>query len=263
MATRYYTSDLHFGSSVLLDKKAMLGDARPFDSLYDMHVALLKAMSIAKKDDVIIHLGDLAGIGKDREWEGITKTQAKALLDSIDCTKIFIEGNHDICNDVYPTAGKLLIEQIGGHMVTMQHYPSDHCEFIYVDLYSKLTYKGQKVIINICGHVHNLFKVWFDDSRNVLNINVGIDKNKFKLYSEADLNALISNAEAYLKCLEDDETLSYDMWFKHYMKEKNADKHIKRIKSAQYKLMYKPWLLADKEKRLLESLEVSKKLKTI
>ena len=260
MAIRYYTSDLHFGSSVLLDKEAMLGDARPFDSLDDMHVALLNAMSIAKKDDVIIHLGDLAGIGKDREWEGITKIQAKAFLDSIDCAKIFIEGNHDICNDVYPTAGKLLIEQLGGRMVTMQHYPSDHFKFIHVDLYSKLTYKGQKVIINICGHVHNLFKVWFDDSRNVLNINVGIDRNKFKLYSEAELHTLISYAETYLKCLEDDETLSYDIWFKHYMKEKNADKYIKRIKSAQYKLMHKPWLLADKERKLLQSIELNERI---
>ena len=260
MAIRYYTSDLHFGASVLLDKEAMLGDVRPFDSLDAMHSALLKAMSIAKKDDVIIHLGDLVGIGKDRKWEGITQAHAKELLDSIDCTKIFIEGNHDICNDVYPMAGKLLIEQIGGRMVTMQHYPSDHSEFIYVDLYSELTYKGQKVIINICGHVHNLFKVWFDISRNVLNVNVGIDRNKFKLYSEADLHNLISNAEAYLKCLEDDETLLYDTWFKRYMKEKNTDKHIKRIKSAQYKLMHKPWLLTDKEKRLLRSLEVSKKI---
>jgi hypothetical protein len=47
------------------------------------------------------------------------------------------------------------------------------------------------------------------------------------------------------------------------MKDKNADKRIKRIKSAQYKLLHKPWLLADKEKRLLESFEISKNLKTI
>ena len=53
MAHKYFTSDLHFGSSVLLDKNAMGNDVRPFMSLDEIVKGLelaLEACTLYNED---------------------------------------------------------------------------------------------------------------------------------------------------------------------------------------------------------------------
>ena len=132
MATRYFTSDLHFGSAILLDASVMGSNIRPFSSLDEMHSHLIGAISKMKKDDTLIHLGDLMCIGNDRGYDGLTKHEARQIINSITCNKVFIAGNHDASNTIYPCAGSLLVDRIGEYYITLQHYPSDHDMYIHM-----------------------------------------------------------------------------------------------------------------------------------
>lgn len=255
MAIRYFTSDFHIGSSVLIDKNAMGNDVRCFKSLDEMHKGIIQAMSRLKSNDILIHLGDLACIGKDREWIGVDKSTVKTILDSTVCNKIFIEGNHDSSNIDSYTCGKLLIDKIGKWMVTLQHYPSTHFRFISVDLPTSIFYQNKQVKINICGHVHNAWKVFYDFKNNVLNINVGLDRNKFKLYSEAELIELIFKGIEYLKHLDSIETkIDFDSWELNKNKEKSKEHKDKRIKSLIWMSQNKPELLSERDKETLAKL---------
>ena len=258
MSTRYFTSDFHFGSSVLLDKHAMGKDVRPFNSLDSMHKALQKAIRRANEDDVLIHLGDLAGIGKDRQWIGLkNESELIQMLKDCPCHKIFVEGNHDLNNvKLGASAGKLLVDRLGGqYMVTMQHYPSWHPKYCFVNLPTNLRFNNIPTWINICGHVHNAWKVYYDYNRHILNINVGIDRNNFKLYSESELVILITKAIEYMKSLENGPRLSYDEWEQALKQQKADEATEKLIRTAIYLRDNKPECLNDRHRKILESLE--------
>jgi calcineurin-like phosphoesterase family protein len=258
MSIRYFTSDFHFGSSVLLDKNAMGKDARPFSDLDSMHLTLQNAIRRAGEDDVLIHLGDLAGIGKDRQWYGLkNESELIQMLKVSPCQKIFIEGNHDKYNaKIASSASRLLVDRIGRqHTVTLQHYPSWHSDYCFVNLPTNLKFNGIPTWINICGHVHNAWKVYYDYIRHILNINVGVDRNKFKIYSETELAALISRAVEYMKSLENGEHQSYDEWDKALRRRKADNSRDKLIRSAIYLRDHKPHCLNDRHRKILESLE--------
>lgn len=258
MATRYFTSDFHIGSSALIDKSAMRDDVRPFKSLDDMHKGLICALSRLHSDDILIHLGDLACIGKDREWIGVDKQTVKTILDSLPCNKVFIEGNHDISNADSYTCGKLLVDKIGKWIVTLQHYPSTHFKFISVDLPTSIKCKGHNIQINICGHVHSAWKIQYDDDKHVLNINVGLDRNKFRLYSESELVELISQGIDYLQYLDaHDDNISFDTWVSNQAKVKAKESADKRIKSLIWLACNKPELLKTSDKEKLAKLNIS------
>lgn len=264
MAHKYFTSDLHFGSSVLLDKNAMGNDVRPFMSLDDMHIALQKALARANDiHDTIYHLGDFCCIGNDRTWDGLKdKSTALTFFDSIKCNKIFIEGNHDkdklnIC------CGKFLIEKIGKYYATLQHRPSFDEKAIHIHApISITTYQDNPVYLNICGHCHNAWKVAFDNERLILNVNVGIDRNNFKIYSEPELINLIGLAIKWLSDVEHDITIgSFDEWYNQHTNIHNQHNYTQHVKSAMYKALYKPELLTEKDRKYLEHVdEVSERI---
>ena len=52
-----------------------------------------------KKDDIIIHVGDLCQYGNDRIWDG-EKTNPSYFIDQINPTFVNIQGNHDLNNRV-------------------------------------------------------------------------------------------------------------------------------------------------------------------
>lgn len=231
---------------------------RPFDSVESMHRKLLHAVKILDKNDTLIHLGDFACIDKDRQWTGIDRKTVNGIIDSMNFNIVFIEGNHDLNNLGFST-GKVLIDHVGGYLVTMQHYPSNHPNYMNTGVFTGICFKNRNIRINICGHVHSEWKVMFDFSNDVLNINVGIDMNNFKLYSEQDLSMLIGNALTYVRYLEtvdDPETCSYKKWWAKQSRRK-ADKRLcKKIRSAIWKAEHKPELLTDYDRQLLLNTDI-------
>lgn len=258
MAHKYFTSDLHFGSSVLLDKNAMGNDVRSFMSLDDMHIALQKALARANDiHDTLYHLGDFCCIGNDRTWNGLKdKSTALTFFDSIKCNKIFIEGNHDN-NNLNICCGKMLIEKIGKYYATLQHRPSYDEKAIHIHAPIAITsYQGYPVYLNICGHCHNAWKVAFDNERLILNINVGIDRNNFKIYSEPELIQLIQLAIQWLSAVEHDITIGlFDEWYSQHINVRNQHNYTQHVKSAIYKALYKPEILTEKDRKYLENVD--------
>ena len=264
MAHKYFTSDLHFGSSVLLDKNVVGNDVRSFMSIDDMHIALQKALARAKDiHDTIYHLGDFCCIGNDRTWDGLKdKSTALTFFDSIKCNKIFIEGNHDKDN-LNICCGKFLIERIGKYYATLQHHPSFDEKAIHIHApISITTYQDNPVYLNICGHCHNAWKVAFDNERLILNVNVGIDRNNFKIYSEPELINLIQLAIKWLSDVEHDINIgSFDEWYSQHINIHNQHNYTQHVKSAMYKALYKPELLTEKDRKYLEHVdEVSERI---
>lgn len=174
MAKRFFTSDLHFNSSCLIDK-----NLRPFKSVERMNSILLKNINQrCKEDDILIHCGDFIQYGKDREWCG-NKTHPREFLTQIKPVFVNIEGNHDrnnkmksVCSSMRTTLGKKYVS------VSIGHYPS-------YDIRSKGTFKHGDV--RICGHVHDKWKYFVDFDNKVLNINVGVDVWGFNPVSEDEL----------------------------------------------------------------------------
>lgn len=178
MSKRFFTSDLHFNSEVLIAKKL-----RPFKTVERMNDVLLKNINQrCKEDDILIHCGDFIQYGKDREWTG-TKTNPIEFISQINPTFVNIEGNHDknnkvksVCSSMRTTLGKRYLS------VSIGHYPS-------TDIHAKGTFK--KGDVRICGHVHDKWKYLIDFENKVLNINVGVDVWGFNPISEDELVSFI------------------------------------------------------------------------
>ena len=247
---RYFTSDFHFGSAVLLDKQAMGQDAREFKSLDEMHEALLAACKKLSYSDTLYHLGDFACVGKDRKWVGLDcRARALEFLDFIHANKVLIKGNHDDNNGV-PSMADFLVTTIGKWKVTLQHYPSNHAKFVYLKLM-----KSNFFQINICGHVHSAWKVMYDKHKHILNINVGLDRNNFKIYSESELVNLIERAIRWWKRNDiSAHELSYDEWEKAEARDKAEEAREKRIRTLEWLRDNKPELFTPEKASELKSL---------
>ena len=62
MSKRFFISDLHFNGTFLVEKHL-----RPFKTVDRMNETLIKNINQrCKKDDIIIHVGDLCQYGNDR-----------------------------------------------------------------------------------------------------------------------------------------------------------------------------------------------------
>ena len=59
-------------------------------------------------------------------------------------------------------------------MVSASHYPSP-------------LNPTNRLPIHLCGHVHNLWKHYYDKRNNILNINVGIDAWNYQIVSDQEL----------------------------------------------------------------------------
>lgn len=179
MSKRFFTSDFHFGMSVLLNKQIMKCNVRPFESIEKMNSEILKmCFNVTTVDDMIIHLGDLACYKHDRDLNGLDIKPIE-LIKQIPATFINIRGNHDINNKVKSVADSMQLH-LGKHFpnVTCGHYPS-------YDIRSKSYIRSGW--INLCGHVHKKWKHCLDLDNSILNINVGVDVWNFKLVSEDEL----------------------------------------------------------------------------
>ena len=174
MSKRFFTSDLHFCSSVLVENHL-----RPFRSIERMNEILLKNINQrCSEDDILIHCGDFIQWGNDREWDGV-KIHPNEIISQISPTFVNIEGNHDrsnkmksVCSSMRTTLGKKYLA------VSISHYPS-------TDIRARGQFK--KGDLHICGHVHDKWKYLVDFENKVLNVNVGVDVWGYNPISEDEL----------------------------------------------------------------------------
>lgn len=111
----WFTSDLHFGHVGVIRYCN-----RPFQTLEEMHAALITRWNECVRDDDLIYvLGDLA-LMPFRDFEPIAK--------QLNGRKILIKGNHDHYSEgQYARAGFTVYHELkmklAGHMVRLSHYP--------------------------------------------------------------------------------------------------------------------------------------------
>lgn len=178
MAKRFFTSDLHFCSTVMVEQKL-----RPFNSVERMNEIILKNInSRCGEDDILIHVGDFIQYGNDRTWSG-TKINPREIISEIRPTFVNIEGNHDrtnkvksVCQSMRTTLGKKYTS------VSVSHYPS-------TNINARGTFRRGDV--HLCGHVHGSWKYLIDFENKILNVNVGVDAWNYRPVSEDELIAFI------------------------------------------------------------------------
>lgn len=174
MSRRFFSSDLHFCSTVMVEQKL-----RPFKSVDRMNEILLKNINQrCKDDDILIHVGDFMQYGNDRKWSGV-KINPNEFVSKIKPTFVNIEGNHDrnnkvksVCSSMRTTLGKKYTS------VSIGHYPSTN---------PKAKGSFRKGDVRLCGHVHGKWKYLIDFENKVLNINVGVDVWNYNPVSEDEL----------------------------------------------------------------------------
>lgn len=179
MAKRLWTADWHLGSSILLDKRIMGADVRPFKDVDAMKSAFLNSvLEFSGNQDIIIHIGDFASYGIDRGYHGL-KEKPSEIIAKIPGTFINLRGNHDINNNVF-SIGNSLNLGLGKRypFVSASHYPS-------YDKRAAGTFT--EGTIHLCGHVHKKWKHCLDLTHSVLNINVGVDVWNYKIVPEEEL----------------------------------------------------------------------------
>lgn len=161
----FFTSDWHLNDELILKVCK-----RNFKSAKRMTEVLIKQANMRAKDktDTIIHVGDFIQRGLDR-GTGVREEQisARDALNQLAANVLLLEGNHDDHNRCN-TVGKVLFRKVGKFDCIVQHFPSTVPEAFCFRNPSRL-------VINICGHVHDKWAFKLDEHANVLNVNVGID----------------------------------------------------------------------------------------
>jgi len=195
MARRFFTSDFHLGSKLLLSLEKW-----PFKSIESHDAALIRSCrEWAREDDVIYHLGDLGQFGNDRGHEGLSEKPDQFVKD-LSATFLNIRGNHDIHNKVKSICDSMhLFLSKKYPSVSLSHYPSYDIRIDKCCLASPIV---------ICGHVHNAWKHCLDLDHGIMNVNVGCMKWGFKIVSDDELmrylDALFrTNPKKLLRCKRD------------------------------------------------------------
>ena len=174
---RYFTADLHLGSSKVLEvcKRPFLDNIEMTDKL------IANCNEIAKEsDDVLYHVGDLYCLKDDNGRPGMLLPWRETRK-RFTGTVVNIQGNHDPTNGVKSMAKSMRLTLGKMFNVVLCHYPS-------TDPRSQSHLKPGD--ITICGHNHSLWngeKYFVDRERKILNINVCTDLWDYQPVSEVTL----------------------------------------------------------------------------
>lgn len=197
----FFTSDLHLQST---EAPGIIEWAhRPFKSVEKHDAALIRGIQErVKPDDLLIHVGDFMNYGKNRGRES-GRAKPEEYIKRIGRQIVFLEGNHDPNNHVR-CIGRTLTTKVGRYIVSVGHYPSTDKRFEFVETPEYSTSRiwsphgAASVHIHLCGHVHDKWHVFWDDSHvfKYLNINIGVDAWKYRPVSEAELDAYIGKVLA-------------------------------------------------------------------
>lgn len=179
---RFYTSDLHFGHNMLVDKAH-----RPFASTDEMNTALIDMWNdtVRPADEVWI-LGDLAMLPMDESLAAVAKLNGR---------KVLVPGNHDFCwqgqtdqfkfesrwfkhvirwqmtyrhvGDIAEIVDDPAPHRINGEYVQISHFPytADHTDPIRYPEHRPTDVGGWL----LHGHIHEMWQ------QHDKQINVGVD----------------------------------------------------------------------------------------
>lgn len=249
---RYWTSDWHINSEIVRQTSH-----RPWKTAEEMNAAILQLTYKhgIKMTDQIIHVGDIIQTGKDRGTEIAKDHQLswEQIFRKCACQLICVEGNHDSSNDV-PFICRSMKTRVGNYNVTVGHYPTWYEEAAETYVSGHLKTGGYYPTVHVCGHVHNSWQVSYDATHCVLNINVGIDANKYKLVSESELVELIDRAYRWFKAVDTSDksfkTYSFRQWENEVAKQKATEAASKNVKMMEWLRVNKPEIYAAKMRRL-------------
>lgn len=186
---RYFTSDIHFS-----DWDTMLHDARPFKSPKEYDKYIIKTWNkIMTKDDTIYVVGDLFDCNnpKSTVWQ-----QSLSYIKKFKAKIILIMGNSEerIMRYYFGNSFNKFRDfclSLGMHDVKKNEYVS----FGGYDFY--LTHKPrnyQQGYVNLVGHVHRRHGLWYS-----FGLNVSVDINHFRPYSEDDILIQLREKGRYFK----------------------------------------------------------------
>lgn len=156
----FFTSDYHFNHANIIKYCH-----RPFSSVEEMNETIIHRHNERVKDtDTVIDVGDFIFKNSPggKAGEGKPETAMTFLL-KLKGRRVNIRGNHDRNNSLNTPIEKLYLLH-GGKNICVVHNP---------------TQADHKCELNICGHVHNDWKVKRLNDKSII-INVGVDVWNFR-----------------------------------------------------------------------------------
>lgn len=180
---RYFTSDLHF-----FDEGILWYCDRPWKTSGEMHAALREKFLDATRDgDEIYMLGDVCtGLSAREHREPVSFDAFREAMASLEIDRrpfYLLRGNHDILEpQSYADAGFFstavrIDTEVAGYRALLCHDPA-------------LAQRPNTLCIS--GHVHHLFREYYNAERNILVINVGVDVRDYKPVSEDEIADIVA-----------------------------------------------------------------------
>lgn len=165
----FFTADWH-----IFDEEIIEFCKRPHK---DVDFAIKRIIGDAnmrvKPEDTLFHIGDFC-----------VKRPGKHPRDVLPLIKsklIQIEGNHDANNGV-KAEFKYAVINVGQKRALLSHYPTFNKNNEVIDRSSwnfLRDHAHQLADFVLCGHVHDAWHWAKDDYNGLININVGLDKNRY------------------------------------------------------------------------------------
>lgn len=170
----WFTSDYHLGHANIIDYCK-----RPFKTLEEMEEVIIRNHNDrVKPEDTVFFIGDFyfknSSGGKKGEGELI---KADEYIKKLNGKFVFILGNHDKNNSL-KTCLRSAVIKLGGEEIFLVHDPINF---------------NKNYRINLVGHVHEKWKIQFENDMNNICINVGCDQWGFKpINIQEILNVVVS-----------------------------------------------------------------------
>lgn len=237
---RYFTSDLHLGSTYI-NKYA----SRPFASGKEAIDKLIDNCNAtaSSKLDTLIHVGDFALDGVDRhdgEDESCLGCSIRELPLFFNARLVLLAGNHDDGHNVTTDAKSMILDLNQNYRnVTVSHYPSYHERFMSPNDNCWKWFDAQKMYVHVhlCGHVHDKWILNFDAAKNVLNYNVGVDCHNYKPVRDSEITELLDYVfrEREFRFTWQQTRAEFDLWKKNndlllaeLRAQRKQEKHLKK-----------------------------------
>ena len=164
MAT-FITSDWHFDHNNICGKDGFVSTRTHFESVEEMNEEIIKQInSVATKEDVLYHLGDI-GLGKPK--------RLFELLERINPRIVLIAGNHDSFSKTmkYIAKNNYVVDKNGNMRYTIYEVGTHHKQNgkVYLLSHYPLGLGDQRINLrNFCGHIHENAPY----GANVMNVGV-------------------------------------------------------------------------------------------
>ena len=157
----WFTADTHFNHKAIIEYCK-----RPFKSIDHMDLELIRRWNAkVSPSDTVLHLGDFVFARGDKDYN--------YYADQLNGKIIILKGNHD-SRDSSQSILQTAMIRTGGMEIYCAHEP------------------GTLRSLNLCGHVHELWKVI--RIKNCFIVNVGVDIHAFE---PIDINDILRAVQEY------------------------------------------------------------------